>query len=344
MYADGAGIWVRRSTTSGVTWAAPVRLSVFEEGAWASAGAIPGWMGISGAGATVDTVWIEDWHVKSDAHVRYAASTDGGASYQPAVTVASPASGRPIDVAVARGPKSVVAITWTKKDGRSHSVNVKVSRDGGKKFGRKSVVASSGVVRDAKVAVGDGVMYVTYVERRPDGNHRLRLTRSLDQGLSWSGPVTLSSRLVVPYSDWIPTPRPPTITAVGRHAYVGYTSVTDGVEYARYRRTRDAGATWSKVVRLASRRSGSPVISVHDGVVRTAYNRCYNRSCNYSDIAYRERWPGQTWRSPERVMGPSDVWPWPSGVGFSGKAIVLWMLPQDGSGGEFGTLAAIRTP
>lgn len=333
MYADQSwpghsGIAVRRSTNSGMTWQAPTVLSTETTGD----------MAIAGLGSHTDAVWVDKTSDADATEVRYARSADGGASFQPSVTFASPKVGYPRHVAVARGPNGKVAIGWTTRQGSWSALRVRVSSDGGATFGPRFVLAT-GQIRNVKLAIGDGVIYAVYIRRAADGSRSIEMRRSLDAGAKWKPATRLSANV---FNGWfIDVDTAPTITAKGKRVYVGYVSSKSELWY---RRSLDRGRTWSPPMRLATRlRTVRAEMSSQGGVVRVAYGRCANRGCWADDIRYRESADGITWSPPEDVAY-SDVGNWVAGVGYAGKNIVLYMHPPDGSGGSFGTYVAVETP
>src|SRR3954466_5457577 len=88
-------LFTRRSTTGGESWSSAVPLTddgIFPE--------------ISGRGSDVDVVWNSN-----NGRVHYAHSSNGGASFDPAMTV-SPRGRFNWRAAVGRGPDGVVAISY----------------------------------------------------------------------------------------------------------------------------------------------------------------------------------------------------------------------------------------
>lgn len=339
LYQVSSGIFLRRSTDSAATWGEPLQLSAFSDPEMYYPP--PGRAAIAAKGSDVDVVWVEDWDVREDAHIRYSASHDGGASFSPAVPIISPVRGFPVEVAVARGPDDLLAVAWTRKYSGKYSVRVNISGDGGQTFGPASVLAKGDLLRDAKVAVGKGTIYVTYTARGSDGRYKLRVTRSVDAGASWRAPVTLSGNLGT--ADWY-FDGPPSITAAGSRAFVGFAGMVNGNRRARYRGTTDRGATWSSAIDLSHRRSSSPVLALEDGVLHVAYVNCFDGGCGTtSRIKYRRKPAGSGLTSPESVGSPYG--PALSGIGYAGKVIILYTQPPDGSCCyRWGVNALIRTP
>jgi len=349
LYASYGGIFVRRTIDAGDSWLDPIQLSdktaIYERELRQS-------FGIAARDSNVDVVWIEDPDVSTNTHIRYARSTNGGATFAPSVPIVPPVQGRPLDVSVARGPANTTAIAWTKRYRGHFTVRVKISTDGGTTFGPTIVLHRSGFARSAKVAVGDGVIYVAHVSRAADGTERLRVRRSLDMGVSWSAPDDLSRVLSDRFRG--PFPGQPSIIAAGSRAYVGFSApASDGTGRAAYRGTADRGNTWSARVKLATVESGSVVLSLGGGVLRVAYTRCrefdsdeFGSYCVWYGVKYREKVLGQSLSSAE-TLASVCCGPWAAGIGFAGKPLVLWNFPPDGSCcdvPEFGTYLATRQP
>jgi len=300
-------------------------------------------MAIAGRGSNVDAVWIEKVSDPDTAEVRYARSSDRGASFPSSHVFASPSAGYPLDLSIARGNDATVAIAWTTKQGSWSIIRVRVSADGGDTFGPSATLAT-GLARDVKIAIGDGVIYAAFVARTSNGSRSVYVRRSFDGGSTWSARRKLGAKVYNGFSLDVSTA--PTLTAEGADAYLGFMSgVPDGRVRLFFRGTADAGDSWTPVRRLTGPLSYNPraEMTLQDGVLRVAYARCGNRFCDWQTIRYKESADGTHWSDSE-LVGYSDVQPWVAGVGRAGKVMVMHDHPPDGSCGPFGVWVAVRTP
>jgi len=294
---DPTTAYARRSTDSGSTWSSPLTLSSDVD--WGPK--------IAGRGSKVDVVWTQD------GRLRYARSTDGGASFGPSVAL-SPAAGTTIDPYVARGPGGQVAVVW--QDWVSGIVSLRVSADGGASFGPTRTLTTDPDVEPDGVAIGKGVIYVAYSV----GYEKLRVKRSTDSGASWSTPQRITDKS---QGSGV------SITAAGRKAYIAYTLPSSGDDWFKvsYRQTTDKGASWSPQRQLspASWTASNPHLALQGGVLRAAFERCTPEwdICVANRVFYQQSSNGIDWTTPERVS-PRGEETMPAGVGFAGKILVLY--------------------
>ncbi len=290
---DPGRVLVRRSTNSGQSWHAAVPLS--------NAGSSPA---LSGLGSSVDAVWVRN------GAVRYARSTNGGASFgQP--TALSTSSAAALWPDVARGPGGLVVVAWF--DQNEQNVKVRVSSDGGQSFSGADLLASAGG-RPA-LAIGEEVIYAAYSV----GDNKLRIKRSLNDGATWSTPVTITSDTDT-LEEW-------SITAEGSHAYVGYMSATDYYDL-RYRRTTDRGASWSSEMSLSPPEWEvyGPQISLEGGVLRATFSRqtVIQDMVFEGPVFFSRSADGLNWSTPSRVSPKSMLGAYAAGVTHAGSTIVLY--------------------
>lgn len=293
-------LFTRRSTDSGMTWKAPVLL--------ASNGMFPA---VAGYGSSFDVIWNTP-----NGRVRYARSTDGGASFSPSVLL-SPLGRFTWRPAVARGPDGVVAVIW--EDVASGAIKVRVSTNGGVSFGPASTLSTLGEEMGVGVAVGNGVIYAAY----STAFERLRLRRSTNNGQSWSAAVAITNALT---DDGI------SLTAAGDRAFIAYTTTNNYPNQffkVRYRSTANKGVGWSAQHDLApaSWTTSDPDIALQGGVVRATFTRCTTEFdiCVDLRVFYRQRVLGSSWTSAERVSPTSLDEADRSHVGHSGKTLVFYI-------------------
>lgn len=306
---EGARIYVRRSIDAGATWQAPQHVG--NDGLYSA---------IAGSGTNVDILWWDGGFTTPGASMlRYRHSTDSGATFSAPVDLATgsyPDDGYVPNIA-RRG--DVVAVIWN--DGRTSSIRIRVSSDGGASFGPLTDLStvSTSYAPWPVVAVGDGVVYAAY---GVDDTH-VDMRRSLDNGATWAPAVELAADAWA-QSNLLAL----SLTASGGLAYLAYAAQSGASEWVRYRRTTDKGASWTDVADLSSpsgNKSYKPWINLSTGVVRVVYIECSNTSCSRSVVKYRESSDGTTWTPPETAsLNTPTTWADPWGVGFAGRVIVLY--------------------
>lgn len=284
---------IRRSTNSGMSWAAPVILT--NDGLNAD---------IVMSGSTVDVVWDRS----GTDRIRYTRSFDGGLTFEPSAAV-SPINKSARNPSVARGPDGVVVIAWENLN--TGVLKVRVSTDGGDSFAPEVNLANVAYDMGVEVAVGDGVIYVAYVE--DNGFDNLRIRRSTDDGASWSMPIPITDDLYAVFEQF-------DITAVGSHAYIAYAIENAApTQDVKFRRTTNNGMNWTDQANLAPSkwRTWEPAISLQDGVVRAVFTR---RTPNGVSVYYRQSSDGINWSPSEFVAANAAE----ASIGFAGKSIALF--------------------
>jgi hypothetical protein len=277
--AGSEELWLRRTTDGGVSWDVPLMV--------AATGHSPA---VAARGLNVDLVWNAH-----NGRVRYARSTDGGQTVGPARFL-SPLGRFAWRPAVARGPGGLVAVIY--EDVQNGNVAVRVSTDGGATFAPPDILTGSGGEMGLAVAIGDGVIYAAYSV----GFERLRVKRSLNNGVTWSDAALITNNL---WEDGF------SLAAAGRHAYIAYTGPNDLPNFSqvRYRRTLDWGAHWSSAMPLAPAEwtTTDPDLGLANGVLHAAFTLCVPDIdyCPVYWVIYRRSTNGTTWGTPRPVPQPS---------------------------------------
>jgi len=302
-------IFVRRSADSGATWQSPVQVSASGKSSFLGLG------GISGYESSIDVAWWEP-DAGGLAHVAYARSNDGGATFKSPVRLTKP--GQIFVPVVGHGPGGVVAVVWHNRT--LAKIFVRVSHDGGQTFAPRQELwrtsESFGYWHHFAIAIADGVVYVAssnpegiQVRRSFDGLHWGRRTQ-----IAWYNPDLEASGITWPVS----------LAAEGDQAYVGFTKYTKNGFVPSYRRTTDKGATWSARYGLGAsfpefKSTLTPLLAVNDGIVRTVFG--------WNGVRYRESSDGVTWSAAE-VVSADAFYPIPTGVGFTDRPVVAYSRPE----------------
>lgn len=295
-YVEWNGSWydvkVKRTTTMGVSWTAPITLS--------TDGYSPD---IDARDPFVDVVY------EHNGRVRYRRSVNSGMSYSSSIAL-SPVGKTMINLSVARGEDGLVVVAY--QNINSMNVLVRVSTDGGVTFGPQKVFASD-IQDETAVAAGDGVVYLAY---KTEYNEIL-LHRSTDGGTNWSAPFTVTTNGYGLSGGQLD------MDASGTHAYIAY-SVKNKYHPAwgavKYRRSINSGASWSDVRPLAppNWKTESIDIDLKSGTLRAAYNK---RGSVYGSW-YQQTTDGLNWAAPEFV----DAVSFDPAVTKAGNIIVLFQV------------------
>jgi hypothetical protein len=304
-------LFIRRSVDNGVTWSDPAQIGAANEAV---------------IGASM-SAYDNDVDIVDGANgIRYFHSDDGGATFGPAMTLDAYSG----SAKVARGPNGIVAVTWTKQLRRNHKVFVRVSTDGGASFGTRTTLWEPGSFRDTAVAVGDGMIYVVSGET----NTTIKIRRSVD-GQSWTPSASLG-QLYAGAGDRF------NIAAENHEVYLVFDQASQGGMVAQYRHSVDSGASWTRRARLSTLGDlpSTPEIELSGGVARVAFGQgpVINNQA-YSDTFYREI-DSSGVSSLEQVSPPPRYSSFAFGVGFTDRAVVLYMYCVQG---EYGCNIDVRT-
>jgi hypothetical protein len=304
------GIYYRRSTNSGTTWAEPVRLSdPAGRGAWAANLAV--------YGTTIDAVYIETQPGATVAW--YRRSTNNGATWGSPLRLSS-TTGLADFPQVARDSAGRVLVAWT--DGKNGRILTRRSTNGGVSFlSTVSIGTTTAKPYDSsylegfpQVAAGNGVLYIAWYST----DATLRVRRSTNGGSSWLAGANVATDGSGYHLD---------LAASGSSAVLGYARLVPGDIYAVVKRTADKGAHWSATLAISSPATPyafPPVLSFRNGVWRAAFERCTTDACVASRTYYTQSSNGgATWSGATIASTPTRPFVFPGGVGFAGKIILL---------------------
>lgn len=274
-------VMVRRSTDAGSTWERPVNFGRGGES-----------LAVSALGSAVDIVWANG----DPGRLMYSRSADLGATFSTPRALTQDSVGY-ASADVARGPHGVVAIAYA-----GRGLRVMVSSDGGRHFGPPMRVTRHADNMGNPVAVGDGVIYVAYI----DEAGLLKVRSSRDAGSTWRETLVSDEMASSPWHDF-------TVAASGNDGYVAFRNRHGSISY---RHTADAGVTWSAPFSLGrgdTRIYGAPDLSMQGGVVRAVFRVS-------GGLFYRESRDGVHWSPAELVteIGFSGH------VGYAGRVVVVY--------------------
>jgi hypothetical protein len=311
----------RKTTNSGVSWAAPVRLS-------RAAANESGSPVIDASGAGVNAAWLEgdDLVAGLDTVVVARNSTDSGATWTDQVQL-SPTNESAGPPRIVRSG-SRVAIVWT--DQLTGKIYLRRSSNGGSTWSARQLVGTTSALpytsttqktlREAfpVAAYGSsGAFYVAYYS----ASKTLRIRRSTDYGATFKTSVALATNAVT--KSWAP----PALAASSSTVLVGYATATAG-KWTVMRRSTDKGAHWGSVVALNSSKtywSGAPVLAVRGSKWMAAYERC-NSTCSYSTVYYRASTSGgSTWGTAVSASQRKTKYNIPADIDVATKTMLLYV-------------------
>ena len=312
-------IRVARTIDGGASWLAPVTISSPDAAAVTRAT-------VAALGQIVDAVWSQGADCfAGHCEIRYARSSDGGATFGPSVRLSS-AKGMAGQAAVARSGSKVV-VAWT--DAPSGKVLARVSIDGGSTFEapiRLDATTNKQYPNGGAEAfpvlawcgldlVSAGMMTRTKLVAR----------RSSDGGRTWAAPTTLAK-------DAAPGVAP-SAACQGMYAVLAYGQQTSGVTWLAYRRSTDGGATWEPAAVLApatAMAADAPVISAGGSMFLALFLRCSDAACTTgtggegATYLSSSTTGGATWSAPEQVASTPQVIHRPVGLGHVGSYLALF--------------------
>jgi len=238
-----------------------------------------------------------------------AISTDGGRTFGPArEVIPGPDQERALvrpSLGAFPGPDNkdrLLLTMWGCGDGRCERGFLARSDDGGATFGSPVLVTPDpgGNSPSQAVLAADGSIFMTYLRRYGDERAELLVARSGDDGKTFSaGVVDKQNNLGLRYDS-------AKIAVDPRRGwlYMTYTDTRDGPSRVFFRRSKNQGRSWERVVRLRTDgggRSFSPNLAVSpDGRIDVVF---YKRGPNDADDVFAavSTDGGSTFAEPEKI-------------------------------------------
>lgn len=319
-----------RSEDGGATWSGPQWSRTPEPGMF-----IEGMRLITGTRGQVYLAWRERNAEKTDTRILMAGSRDGGKHWDatPRRLAAGDHLGIPVPLA---GPDDTLYVAWLSGDESRRVLAIAVSHDSGTTFTPapvqiQPVLAESnrGITNPRLAADEKGRVYVAWEEGRKGSRRRsgIYLSRSEDQGQSWSEPI-LVSRLG---TDSRGAHAPEIAAASDGQVYLVWEQAVERtvtIEGRRrpfwpidrliyFNRSLDGGRTWlSEPVLLSepdptlpSRRSGraTQIMSDGRGHVYVVYNEDEEPNRPQRLLVSHSADSGVTWAPPAELMRTSPA-------------------------------------
>jgi hypothetical protein len=293
-------VFVRRSTDGGSTWELPTQISRTGTGSWR--------VSLAGLGMDVDAVITESGGATSEPGVEYTRSTDGGATFSDPVLVSG--GGTAYTAHVARGPGGTVAIVWYSK--MKARIFVRVSHDGGATFAQRVTLfqGSAHATGEQAVAIAGGGLYVASSSLK----HGIKVRHSVD-GVLWSAQVRLDGYDSSGIGDRL------TLAADGDRAFVGYVRHNRRGLTPVFRRTEDAGSTWSARFKLGAPAGSvsAPIFTVGADFTRAAFSTSECAGTCGLTLFYRESADGIAWSGRELI---APAWSLAMGIGYTDQVVI----------------------
>ena len=200
-------------------------------------------------GRAISAIHLPQWRAFPTSDLRFARSTDGGRTFEPAIYVNDDAGAAVTshtfhDMVV--GPDGTGYVSWI--DGRrgldDPDIRVAASRDGGISFGAGTIV-DEGVCPCCRTAIAagpDGTVYAAWRKHFAGGVRDVVVARSTDGGLSFGEPVPVAD------DGWVfpgcPHAGPALAVAPSGTLHVGWYTGKDGAAGLFLATSDDGGMTF----------------------------------------------------------------------------------------------------
>jgi len=246
-------IYYKRSTDAGVSWGADTRLTNNTAESWAPSAAV--------SGSVVHVLWqdIRDGNYE----IYCKRSTDAGVSWGADTRLTNNISDSYYPSVTASGP--VVHVVWEDFRDGNWEIYYKRSIDAGINWGADTrLTNNSSNSEDPCVAISGSVVNIVWDEYR-DSNYEIYYKRSTDAGVSWEADTRLTENNA--------ESRYPSVAASGLGVNVVWEDFRDGNWEIYYKRSTDAGVSWSSDTRLTNNAAVSylPTVAVSGSVVHVVW-------------------------------------------------------------------------
>ena len=303
-------IYYKRSADAGATWESDMRLT--------NNPAISGSSSIAVSGDTVHVVWNDNrtglWGLY------YKRSTDVGMSWSQDTLLTPNGNIGPTTIC---SDGSALHVAWSDARDGNDEIYSMHSSDGGTTWSADSrLTFDSALSEYPSIAASGSTVHVAWWDSR-DIDWELYYKRSTDGGSTWEADERLTDSPGYSQS--------PSIGASGSSVHVVWFDDRDGNQEIYYKRSTDAGLTWSADSNLTNdpASQGVPCIAVSGSNIHTVWNDY--RDGNF-EIYYKFSTDGGTsWSSDERLTTDAGT-SWSPSLAVSGTAInVVWGDTRDGN-------------
>jgi hypothetical protein len=305
-------IYYKRSTDAGISWGTDTRLTNNTANSYDPS--------IVVSGSVVNIVWMDyrdgNWEIYNKR------STDAGISWGADTRLTNnTASSLTPSIAVSG---SDIYVAWCESRDGNDEIYCKHSTDAGVSWGADTRLTNNPAISvSTSIAVSGSAVNVVWTDYR-DNNSEIYYKRSTDAGVSWGSDTRMTNNNFDTYF--------PSVVVSGSSVIVVWQDDRDSNYEIYYKRSTDAGVSWSGDTRLTNNTAGSltPSIIVSGLVFHVVW--ADNRDGNY-EIYYKSSTDaGANWGADIRLTNNASFSGNPY-VSVSGSVLhVVWQDNRDGTG------------
>ncbi len=269
--------------------------------------------------ATVHVIWGE---AEAPNNLYYIRSADKGVTWNDAMKVSLTPSGSAYpSIAV---EDSLVYVLWQDwRDGNLEMYFRRSSDDGQTWDDEVRLTTDPARSRFGSMAASGTFVHVVWEDNR-NATDEVYYKRSVDAGQTWDADVRL---VQIPSDSCFPC-----VAVKDSNVYVVWSDARSGSREIYFKRSADAGMTWSEDTRLTDDPASSwmPTIEVQDSVIYLAW---MDRRFDYNFEIFTEYSldRGETWSSPSRVSNAAGYSMNPSLAARDSSIYVSWHDTRDGN-------------
>ncbi|MFA5012581.1 MAG: exo-alpha-sialidase [Ignavibacteria bacterium] len=306
-------IYYKRSTDSGISWSADIRLSDNNS-------AFSSYPTVAVSGSFVHVIWVDERD--GGREIYYKLSTNAGLSWGSDTRLTNNQYGSLYPSLAVFG--SVVHVVWTRLNGSGRKeIYYKRSLEGGLIWEEEINLTNNPDIMtgDASIAISGSIVHVVWNDYR-DGNLEIYYRSSTNAGSTWGAVTRLTND---PSTSLYPC-----ISIFGSVVHVVWQDNRDGNLEIYCKRSTDGGISWGADTRLTNNTAGSVYssIAVSSSVVHVVWQD--NRDGNLEIYCKRSTDGGISWGADTRLTnntGSSEY----SSVAVSGSVVhVVWSDDRDG--------------
>jgi hypothetical protein len=276
--------------------------------------------GIAISGSIVHVAWCDERN--GNREIYYKRSTNSGINWEPDVRFTNnPASSYRPSIAVTG---SVVHVVWCDNRDSAFEIYYIRSSNSGVTWGPETRLTYDPAISWApSLAINGSVLHIVWEETR-NGSEEIFYKRSTDAGLNWEPDVRLTN---IPLKSFYPS-----IAVSGNFVHVTWYDYRTGNKAIFYKRSTDAGLTWSQDAQLTGllHDAYNSSVAVSGQIVHIVW---HERRDYFEDIFYRRSTDaGISWQ-PEIRLTNNNATSWYPAIAALGNSVhVVW---YDSSAGNW---------
>lgn len=260
----------------------------------------------------------------------FSKSTDGGATWSPAVNVSNNDGDSYYSViAVEAG---TVYLAWQAGEPGDWDIFFSKSTDGGATWSAAVNVSNNvGVSVNPAMVVNAGTIHIAWLDGAP-GNNEIFFSKSTDGGVTWSPAVNVSNNTAQSGN--------PAIALDAGTICLAWHDETPGFPDIFFSKSTDGGATWSTAVNVSESSGGSytPAIAVDAGTIHLVW---MDDTPGLADIFYSNSTDGgTTWSAPVNASNTEGSSEYPDIAIDAGTIHLTW---HDWTSGNYDVLYSKST-